>query len=73
MRDCRTEPVLYQGLILTWSGYEDTQGGVERIVPSHCSHHVCPAGYTGLQCDQMIQDKVMIFANSSNFIDLFIK
>lgn len=58
VRDCRTEPVLYQGLILTWAGYEDIQGGVERIVPSHCSHHVCPAGYTGPQCDQMIQDKI---------------
>lgn len=59
MRDCRTEPVLYQGLILTWAGYEEIQGGVERIVPSHCSHHVCPAGYAGVQCDQMVQDKVL--------------
>ena len=58
VRDCRTEPILYQNLILTWTGYDDIQGGVERIVPSQCSHHVCPNGYSGPQCDQMVQDKV---------------
>lgn len=28
VRDCRTEPVLYRGLVLTWAGYEDTIGGL---------------------------------------------
>lgn len=57
VRDCRTEPVLYQGLVLTWAGYDDIQGGVERIVPSKCSQHSCPAGYTGPNCDQLQVDK----------------
>lgn len=30
VRDCRSEPVLYRGLILNWAGYEITSGGVER-------------------------------------------
>ncbi|XP_054265760.1 uncharacterized protein LOC128988471 [Macrosteles quadrilineatus] len=58
VRDCRTEPVLYQGLVLTWSGYDIIQGGVERRVPSHCSQHSCPSGYTGPQCDQLQVDKI---------------
>ncbi|XP_050541159.1 sushi, von Willebrand factor type A, EGF and pentraxin domain-containing protein 1 [Daktulosphaira vitifoliae] len=58
VRDCRTEPVLYQGLVLTWAGYEDIQGGVERIVPSRCSQHSCPAGYTGPNCEELKIDKI---------------
>ncbi|GBP19642.1 Fibropellin-1 [Eumeta japonica] len=57
VRDCRTEPVLYDGLILTWSGYEDVIGGVERIVPSNCGQRVCPNGYTGTKCQQLQVDK----------------
>lgn len=58
VRDCRTEPVLYRGLVLTWAGYEDTFGGVERIVPSHCGQRICPAGYSGPKCQQLEVDKV---------------
>ncbi|XP_075226178.1 sushi, von Willebrand factor type A, EGF and pentraxin domain-containing protein uif [Lycorma delicatula] len=58
VRDCRTEPVLYQGLVLTWAGYDDITGGVERRVPSHCSQHSCPSGYTGPQCNQLQVDKI---------------
>ncbi|XP_073992974.1 sushi, von Willebrand factor type A, EGF and pentraxin domain-containing protein uif isoform X1 [Rhodnius prolixus] len=58
VRDCRTEPVLYQGLVLTWSGYDDITGGVERRVPSECSHHSCPVGFTGPNCDQLQVDKL---------------
>lgn len=58
MRDCRTEPVLYRGLILTWAGYDDTVGGVERVVPSYCGQRVCPAGYGGTHCEQLQVDKV---------------
>lgn len=58
VRDCRTEPVLHNGLILTWAGYEDTVGGVERIVPSHCGQRVCPNGYSGNKCQQLQVDKV---------------
>ncbi|XP_045468348.1 sushi, von Willebrand factor type A, EGF and pentraxin domain-containing protein 1 isoform X2 [Harmonia axyridis] len=58
VRDCRTEPVLHRGLILTWAGYEETVGGVERIVPSHCGQRNCPAGYSGPKCQQLKVDKI---------------
>lgn len=58
VRDCRTEPVLHVGLVLTWVGYDDISGGVERVVPSHCSQHICPPGYTGPECDQLTVDKL---------------
>ncbi|KAK7873875.1 hypothetical protein R5R35_005737 [Gryllus longicercus] len=58
VRDCRTEPVLYRGLTLTWNGYDDTVGGVERVVPSHCGQRVCPAGFSGARCEQLQVDKV---------------
>lgn len=60
VRDCRTEPVLFSGLVLTWAGYEDVVGGVERIVPSHCGQRVCANGYTGAKCQQLQVDKVKI-------------
>lgn len=59
VRDCRTEPILHTGLVLTWTGYDDINGGVERMVPSHCSQHICPPGYTGPECDQLTVDKVL--------------
>nr|CAD7258136.1 unnamed protein product [Timema shepardi] len=58
VRDCRTEPVLFRGLTLTWAGYDDTVGGVERVVPSHCGQRVCPPGYGGPKCQQLQVDKV---------------
>lgn len=58
VRDCRLEPVLYRGLALTWSGFEDTDGGVERVVPSKCGERVCAPGYSGSRCEQLQQDKV---------------
>jgi hypothetical protein len=58
VRDCRTEPVLYRGLILTWAGYEETVGGVERIVPSHCGQRNCPPGYIGAKCQEVEVDKI---------------
>jgi len=44
--------------VLTWAGYEDTMGGVERLVPSHCGQRVCPLGYSGPRCQELIVDKV---------------
>lgn len=60
VRDCRTEPVLYKGLVLTWAGYEDTAGGVERLVPSSCGQRKCPSGYTGTKCQDLEVDKVIM-------------
>ncbi|XP_055681349.1 sushi, von Willebrand factor type A, EGF and pentraxin domain-containing protein 1 isoform X2 [Lutzomyia longipalpis] len=57
VRDCRSEPVLYRGLILNWAGYELTSGGVERSVPSSCGQKKCSPGYTGPQCQQLEVDK----------------
>jgi len=57
VRDCRSEPVLYPGLILNWAGYEVTSGGVERNVPSLCGQRKCPVGYTGQNCQQLVVDK----------------
>lgn len=57
VRDCRSEPVLYRGLILNWAGYEVTSGGVERSVPSSCGQKKCPAGHSGNQCKQIDVDK----------------
>ncbi|XP_046990617.1 sushi, von Willebrand factor type A, EGF and pentraxin domain-containing protein 1 [Schistocerca americana] len=58
VRDCRTEPVLYRGLALTWAGYDITVGGVERVVPSHCGQRLCAPGYSGAHCEQLQVDKV---------------
>lgn len=57
VRDCRSEPVLYKGLILNWAGYEVTAGGVERSVPSSCGTRKCSSGYSGPQCEKLEVDK----------------
>lgn len=49
--------MLYRGLTLTWAGYDDTVGGVERVVPSYCGQRVCLAGYGGARCEQLQVDK----------------
>jgi hypothetical protein len=58
--------VLYHGLTLTWAGYDDIVGGVERAVPSHCGQRVCPPGYGGARCEQLQVDKVR--KNTNNCI-----
>lgn len=58
VRDCRSEPVLYRGLILNWAGYELTSGGVERSVPSSCGQKKCLSGHSGPQCQQIDVDKI---------------
>lgn len=57
VRDCRSEPILYRGLILNWAGYEVTTGGVERSVPSTCGLKKCASSHGGSQCNQVDVDK----------------
>ena len=49
-KDCMQSPVIFDGLLLRWSGYEKIQGNVERIGPSACGKKICPPGYFG-DCD----------------------
>lgn len=39
-------PVMFDGLLLRWTGYDKVVGNVERIGPSTCGQYVCPPGYT---------------------------
>lgn len=70
VRDCRTEPVLYRDLILTWAGYDDTVGGVERIVPSHCGQRNCPPGYSGTKCQDLTVDKVIFLKYKTHILNI---
>ena len=52
-RFCKDAPILLDGLILRWSGYEKTVGGIERIMPSICGKTQC----IGSGCDTNV-DKI---------------
>ncbi|XP_040577922.1 uncharacterized protein uif [Lepeophtheirus salmonis] len=58
VHSCRSSPVIFPGLILRWSGYDNIVGGVERITPSMCGSVSCPPGYTGLDCQILEKDKI---------------
>ena len=60
VRSCRAAPVLFPGLILRWSGYDLTVGGVDRVMPSVCGSASCAPGYSGPDCQTLEQDKVRI-------------
>lgn len=49
-------PVMFEGLLLRWTGYDKVQGNVERIGPSTCGQYVCPPGYTR-DCMVLERDK----------------
>ena len=57
-KSCKDTPILFQGLILRWAGYEKTVGGVERIMPSICGKRTCNPGYTGPECSSLQEDKI---------------
>lgn len=57
VRGCKTESVIYHGLLLPWNGYDRFSGGVERVVPSVCGERVCAPGLSGSRCDVMLMDK----------------
>ena len=58
VRSCRDAPILFPGLILRWSGYDKTVGGVERVMPSVCGAAKCEPGFSGEECDTLEKDKV---------------
>ncbi len=47
VRSCTAAPVLFPGLLLRWSGYDRTAGGVERVMPSECGERTCSPGSGG--------------------------
>ncbi|XP_018027289.2 sushi, von Willebrand factor type A, EGF and pentraxin domain-containing protein 1, partial [Hyalella azteca] len=55
-RSCMKSPVMFEGLLLRWAGYDRVEGNVERVGPSNCGQHVCPLGYTG-DCTVLQRDK----------------
>ena len=57
LQKCRSAPLLFNGLILRWSGYDVTVGGVERIMPSGCGEYACPPGRSGVNCQTVNRDK----------------
>ncbi|KAB7498637.1 Fibropellin-1 [Armadillidium nasatum] len=56
VRSCMNSPVLFNGLLLRWTGYDEVTGNVERISPSSCGEYVCPPGYVG-DCTKLKVDK----------------
>ena len=57
-KSCKDAPILFNGLILRWAGYEKTVGGVERIMPSICGERKCDPGYVGPDCESQQSDKI---------------
>ncbi|XP_076035426.1 sushi, von Willebrand factor type A, EGF and pentraxin domain-containing protein uif [Oratosquilla oratoria] len=57
VRSCINTPVLFEGLLLRWNGYDKVVGNVERIEPSTCGQYVCPPGLAG-DCTVLERDKV---------------
>ena len=58
VRSCQNAPMLFDGLLLQWSGYDRIERGVERVMPSACGQRVCPLGYSGSNCETLDKDKV---------------
>lgn len=57
-RSCKNSPVIFNGLVLRWTGYDVIEGTVERESPGKCGVKVCPTGYTGDDCKILQQDKI---------------
>ena len=58
VRSCQSAPMLFDGLLLQWSGYDRIERGVERVMPSACGQRVCPLGTSSANCGTLEKDKV---------------
>lgn len=58
VRSCQSAPMLFDGLLLQWSGYDRIERGVERVMPSACGQRVCPLGFSGPSCASLDKDKI---------------
>ena len=50
--------MLFDGLLLQWSGYDRIERGVERVMPSACGQRVCPLGTSSANCETLDKDKI---------------
>ena len=57
-KSCKNAPVIFNGLLLRWTGYDVIEGSVSRESPGRCGQRICPTGYTGEDCRILQQDKI---------------
>ncbi len=57
IRSCKNSPVIFNGLLLRFTGYDRVEGTVEREGPGKCGERICPTGYSGDDCRILQQDK----------------
>ncbi|XP_015790438.1 uncharacterized protein LOC107367263 isoform X1 [Tetranychus urticae] len=56
-RSCKNAPVIFNGLLLRWAGYDRIEGTVEKESPGKCGQRVCDRGFVGDECKTLEQDK----------------
>ncbi|XP_014661399.1 PREDICTED: uncharacterized protein LOC106804646 [Priapulus caudatus] len=55
---CKEAPVIFNGLALRWSGYDNIEGKVEVVHNSDCGSLICRPGYDGSFCNITTEDKI---------------
>lgn len=56
-RSCKFANVIFDGLLLRWTGYDQVVGAVQAVRPATCGQRVCALGYAGEDCRTLVQDK----------------
>ncbi|KAG1655606.1 Fibropellin-1 [Nymphon striatum] len=57
LSSCKNAPVMFDDLIVRWTGFDRVSGNVERVGPGECGKIVCQPGYSGDNCKILAQDK----------------